>query len=99
MIPTRKLSQSASPRMGEDKKDLESLLPRSQETPPKGDPLHAQEHSRLILGLPVQLVAGAAYCAGENSHLVDLVSEAIMQEAQQPRKPAQGSILLWRTPC
>ena len=71
MIPTRKLSQTASPRMGEDKKDLESLLPRSQETQPKGEPLHAQEHTRLILGLPVQLVAGGAYCAGETSRLVE----------------------------
>ena len=94
MIPTRKLSQTASPRMGEDKKDLESLLPRSQETPPKGEPLHAQEHSRLILGLPVQLVAGAAYCAGENSRLLEPQFLGMSWEAQQPRKRAWGCILL-----
>ena len=80
--------------MGEDKKDLESLLPRGQETPPKAEPLHAQEHSRLILGLPVQLVAGAAYCAGESSHLVDPVSDAIILKAQQPPKRAWGCIFL-----
>ena len=84
MIPARKVSQTASPRMGEDKKDLESLLPRSQETPPKGEPLHAQEHSRLILGLPVQLVAGAAYCAGEDSRLNELGSHAMDRIAQLP---------------
>ena len=94
MIPTRKMSQMASPRMGEDKKDLESLLPRDQETPPKAEPLHAQEHSRLILGLPVQLVAGSAYCAGENSLLVELGPHAISLKAQQPRKRAWGCFLL-----
>ena len=88
MIPTRKLSQTASPRMGEDKKDLESLLPRSQDTPPKGEPLHAQEHARLILGLPVQLVAGAAYCAGEDTRLVEPLVQVMNREAQQPQKRA-----------
>ncbi|CAL5225658.1 g8517 [Coccomyxa viridis] len=53
--------------MGEDKEDLENLLPKGQETPPKLEPLHASEKPRLILGLPVQLVAGAAYCAASAS--------------------------------
>lgn len=61
----RKTSQTGSPKMGKDKADLESLLPQNQETPPKLEPLHASEKPRLIMGLPVQLVAGAAYCAGE----------------------------------
>ncbi len=51
--------------MGQDKEDLESLLPNGNQTPPKAEPLHAQEKPRLILGLPVQLVAGSAYCAGQ----------------------------------
>ncbi len=63
----RKTSQMNPPRMGEDKADLENLLPKGQETPPKLEPLHAAEKPRLILGLPVQLVAGSAYCAGESA--------------------------------
>ena len=61
----RKTSQMNPPRMGEDKADLENLLPKGQMTPPKLEPLHAAEKPRLILGLPVQLVAGSAYCAGK----------------------------------
>ena len=61
----RKTSQTASPKMGQDKQDLESLLPHGLETPPKVEPLQVQEKPRLIFGLPVQLVAGSAYCAGE----------------------------------
>ena len=71
MHVARKTSQTSSPKMGQDKADLESLLPSSQETPPKQEPLHAPEKPRLILGLPVQLVAGAAYCAGER-HQIEL---------------------------
>ena len=65
----RKTSSLGSPKMGEDKEDLENLLPKGQETPPQLEPLHASEKPRLILGLPVQLVAGAAYCAGETDRL------------------------------
>ena len=61
----RKASQTSSPKMGQDKEDLESLLPNGNQTPPKAEPLHAQDKPRLILGLPVQLVAGSAYCAGQ----------------------------------
>ena len=51
--------------MRQDKADIETLLPKAQEPPPELRPSHAQETPGLILGLPVQLVAGSAYCAGE----------------------------------
>jgi hypothetical protein len=72
----RKTSQTASPKMGQDKQDLESLLPRGLETPPKAEPLQVQENPRLIFGLPVQLVAGSAYCAGEIYQLQSLFDMA-----------------------
>ena len=53
-----------SPRTTSDSKDLEALLPKGLDTPPKPtDPL--PESPQQICGLPVQLVAGAAYCTGE----------------------------------
>ena len=51
--------------MRQDKADIESVLPKGQEPPPELRPSHAQETLCFILGLPVQLVAGSAYCAGE----------------------------------
>ena len=52
-----------SPRTTSDAKDIEALLPKHLDTPPKPtDPL--PESPQQICGLPVQLVSGAAYCTG-----------------------------------
>ena len=54
-----------SPRTTSDAKDIEALLPKGLDTPPKPtDPL--PESPQQICGLPVQLVSGAAYCTGES---------------------------------
>ena len=92
----RKTSQTTSPRMGEDKADLENLLPKGQETPPKLEPLHASEKPRLILGLPVQLVAGASYCAGEMHQLVLYIADHPDPICYKLAKGGDGLHLAWR---
>lgn len=57
-----KKTQQVSPRKHSGSRDLESLLPETKDTPPKAEPL--QESAQQICGLPVQLVAGIAYCVG-----------------------------------
>lgn len=65
--------------MGQDKQDLESLLPHGLQTPPKEELLQVQEESRLIFGLSVQLVAGSAYCAGQTHQMQSLFHMASTQ--------------------
>jgi hypothetical protein len=58
-----KKTQQVSPRKHSGTLDLESLLPDPKDTPPKAEPLQESHHQ--ICGLPVQLVAGGAYCVGK----------------------------------
>ncbi|EIE26589.1 GDP-mannose transporter, golgi apparatus [Coccomyxa subellipsoidea C-169] len=58
-------SQQVSPRKHSGTLDLESLLPNPKDTPPKPEPLQESHHQ--ICGLPVQLVAGGAYCVASAS--------------------------------
>lgn len=92
----RKSSSVGSPRMGEDKEDLENLLPKGQETPPKLEPLHAPEKPRLMLGLPVQLVAGAAYCAGEMHQLALYIPDDLNLEYCKLAEGGDGVHVTWR---
>ena len=60
---TRHQAQTTNPKHISDAKDIEALLPKGLDTPPKLlDP--STDSPQQICGLPVQLVAGACYCAG-----------------------------------